>query len=222
MREAHRRVGVERMQYRATRKAQFTVAAIDRLTTAASTSRRTGHHFDEVVIHRARIERRDKLVSVRQPMHDRTADRRPCQVEHRFLPGAFGGRSELEAGGFRIRAGHDRGRGTERCRHHAAGRAEDHACTRALIERIIERHVFERFNVDLALGDHACEFAGSERCIHIRHARVRGHARQCDLDLLRGARHERDREDLLWRKAVLLREPGLYHGAEHLHRALRR
>ena len=39
MREAHRRVGVERMQYRAARKAQFTVAAIDRLTTAASTSK---------------------------------------------------------------------------------------------------------------------------------------------------------------------------------------
>lgn len=104
MREAHGRIGVERVQHRTTRKAQFAVAAIDRLATTASASRRTGHHFDEVVIHRARIERRDQLVSVRQPMHDRAADRRPCQVEHRFLPGAFGGRSELEASGFGVRA----------------------------------------------------------------------------------------------------------------------
>ena len=36
------------------------------------------------------------------------------------------------------------------------------------------------FNVDIALSDHAREFAGSERCVHIGHARVRGHARQCD------------------------------------------
>ena len=70
MREAHGRIGVERVQHRTTRKAQFAVAAIDRLATTASASRRTGHHFDEVVIHRARIERRDQLVK-RSPAHAR-------------------------------------------------------------------------------------------------------------------------------------------------------
>ena len=38
MRETHGRVGIERMQHRAARKAQFAVAAIDRLTTTASAS----------------------------------------------------------------------------------------------------------------------------------------------------------------------------------------
>lgn len=45
MREAHGRIGVERVQHRTTRKAQFAVAAIDRLATTASASRRTGHQL---------------------------------------------------------------------------------------------------------------------------------------------------------------------------------
>ena len=188
---------------------------VNRLSAAADAAARTGHNLHKVILRFAALNRRNQLAHVAQPVNHRRAHHSAADVKLRFFPRLHAAHlaEHIRAGVF---ARHQFEGRAQRRFHHAAGRAEDHACTRVFPQRRIVFALRHGARIDGLRANHARQLTRGQHVIHVLPCARAVHARPCAFVLLRHARHDRHTADFRRIDAHFLREIGLGDRAEHL------
>ena len=188
------------------------------LTAAVDTAAGAGHELDEVVVLLAGLDHIQDLADICQAGGHADVHIHTGNVVGGFLD-AFDTADVHEVGTGQSLAGEPFHSGTQSSFHNAAGGTEDDSRAGAFAQRMIKVFLRQIVPADAGALDHAGQLTGGHGVVHVGQAGT-GLIVTADLELLRGAGHNGDGDNVLRVDAHLLGEVALGDGALHLLRRL--